>query len=204
MAICHAPLQKNPSSEILIRQKDRLADLETKVDLILNATEQRDDSDSTAEDLAHRWAYGAPIAQSVTPSTYSILGNPKSSLKPFYSLQAELQIPIRDNSDSAFTHSLDVYFQRVHRQPIWCFDRQDLGCGTQVSEELRYSILELTARFSREHGPLRYGESARRLIMLRIANDKVGLETIESLCLLAYSAFLGKNLRISFIFPDSP
>ncbi|KAE8413134.1 hypothetical protein BDV36DRAFT_269391 [Aspergillus pseudocaelatus] len=178
------------------RSSDRLADLETKVDLILSATEQRDDAGSIDEDLAHEWAHDVPNAQAITSSTYSILGAPNSSLKPFCSPQPELQIPIRDNSGSAFTHDLDVYFQRVHRQPIWCFDRQDLGCITQLSEELRYSILELTARFSHDHDPQRYGESARRSIMLRIANDKVGLETIESLCLLAYSAFLDGNMHL--------
>ena len=38
-----------------------------------------------------------------------------------------------------------------------------------------------------------YGDSARTLVMLRIANGTVELETIESLCLLSYSSFLGKR-----------
>lgn len=39
---------------------------------------------------------------------------------------------------------------------------------------------------------IHYGDSARTLVMLRIANGTVELETIESLCLLSYSSFLGK------------
>ena len=35
--------------------------------------------------------------------------------------------------------------------------------------------------------------------MLHVANDTVELETIESLCLLSYSAFIGKPLWIPFL-----
>lgn len=45
-----------------------------------------------------------------------------------------------------------------------------------------------------------YNVNAKRLIMLRIANGTVELSTIESLCLLSYSAFIGKISRI-FLAP---
>lgn len=38
-----------------------------------------------------------------------------------------------------------------------------------------------------------YGDTARTLVMLRIANGSVELETLESLCLLSYSSFLGTS-----------
>lgn len=36
-----------------------------------------------------------------------------------------------------------------------------------------------------------HGENAKTLIMLRIANGSVEITTIESLCLLSYSSFIG-------------
>lgn len=97
-------------------------------------------------------------------------------------------------SPSAVITAIDLYFLYCHRQPIWCFNRDELD---DHSQELICSILALTSRFLRERAQLqRYGEAARRLAMLRIANGTVELETIESLCLLSYSSFLGMILWI--------
>ncbi|CRG88994.1 hypothetical protein PISL3812_06029 [Talaromyces islandicus] len=63
-------------------------------------------------------------------------------------------------------------------------------------QELICSVLELTARFSRDHDSQSYGEIARWSIMLRIANATVDLETIESLCLLSYSAFIDGDMHL--------
>lgn len=61
-----------------------------------------------------------------------------------------------------------------------------------ISEELVCSIITLTSRFSQDHEEVQqYGDTARTLVMLRIANGTVELETIESLCLLSFSSFLG-------------
>lgn len=96
------------------------------------------------------------------------------------------------NASSQISQAIELYFQYCHRQPIWCFDREEVKDPSYISEELACSILTLTSRFSRERDEmLHYGDSARTLVMLRIANGTVELETIESLCLLAYSSFLG-------------
>lgn len=95
-------------------------------------------------------------------------------------------------SDSAISHALNLYFERVHRQPIWCFDRHDIRENIGESPELVYSLLGLTARFIPDRDSPQYCESARWAIMLRVANDTVELETIESLCLLSFSAFIGE------------
>lgn len=93
---------------------------------------------------------------------------------------------------SRISQAIDLYFQYCHRQPIWCFDREEVKDPSYISEELVCSILTLTSRFSQERDEmLHYGDTARTLVMLRIANGTVELETIESLCLLAYSSFLG-------------
>ena len=90
-----------------------------------------------------------------------------------------------------------LYFDHCHRQPIWCFGRDDVEDPASLADELACSILALTSRFSDNGDKLRvYGNNARSLIMDRIANGTVGLTTIESLCLLSYSSFLGT------MFPD--
>lgn len=94
---------------------------------------------------------------------------------------------------SRVSQAVDLYFQYCHRQPIWCFDREEVKDPSYISEELACSIVTLTARFSQERDEMQhYGDTARTLIMLRIANGSVELETLESLCLLSYSSFLGK------------
>ena len=93
---------------------------------------------------------------------------------------------------------ISLYFKYCHRQPIWCFEREELGDYGSIPEELASSILALTSRFSekreRDHVQL-YGNNAKTLIMLRIANGTVDLTTIESLCLLSYSSFMGMRFR---------
>lgn len=108
----------------------------------------------------------------------------------------KLQIP-----PSAISDGIDLYFDLFHRQPIWCFDREDLEQNQEISTELVYSILGLTARFMPKREKQRYGDHARWNIMLRVANGTVELETIESLCLLSYSAFIGMSCLTPFKRP---
>lgn len=89
---------------------------------------------------------------------------------------------------------LDLYFKFCHRQPIWCLEREDIDDYGSIPGELACSILALTSRFSEKRNDLQvYGNNAKTLIMLRIANGTVDLTTIESLCLLSYSSFIGKR-----------
>ncbi|KAI8952940.1 hypothetical protein F4801DRAFT_588566 [Xylaria longipes] len=90
-----------------------------------------------------------------------------------------------------------LYFKYCHRQPIWCFEREDVNNYNSLPHELVCSILCLTARFSNNRDRLQlYGHNVRPLIMLRIANGTVVLETIESLCLLSYSFFIDGNINL--------
>jgi hypothetical protein len=90
------------------------------------------------------------------------------------------------------TAGIHLYFKYCHRQPIWCFEREDVSNYSSLPHEFVCSILSLTSRFSGKRDQLQlYGHNVRPLIMLRIANGTVMLETIESLCLLSYSFFLG-------------
>lgn len=88
--------------------------------------------------------------------------------------------------------AIDLYLECCHRQPVWCLNIKELGNLETHPEELICSILALTMRFSREFEQgQRYADSAKSLVMLKIANGSVELATIESLCLLAYSSFIG-------------
>jgi len=107
---------------------------------------------------------------------------------------------VKVHPSSQISQAIDLYFQYCHRQPIWCFDREEIKDLSHISEELVCSILTLTSRFSKERDEmLHYGDTARTLVMLRIANGTVELETIESLCLLAYSSFVGRSAPVSFM-----
>lgn len=73
---------------------------------------------------------------------------------------------------------------------MWCFERNEVRDHRSLPDELVGSILALTSRFSANHDR-HYGDEARHLVMLRVANGTVTLPTIESLCLLSYSSFIG-------------
>ncbi|KAF4976522.1 hypothetical protein FZEAL_6814 [Fusarium zealandicum] len=90
-----------------------------------------------------------------------------------------------------------LYFEYCHRQPIWCFEREEVSDYASIHDELACSILALTLRFSesRDQSSL-YSNNAKSLIMLRIANGTVDLATIESLCLLSYSSFIDGNVHL--------
>ncbi|KAK2608834.1 hypothetical protein QQS21_002547, partial [Conoideocrella luteorostrata] len=90
-----------------------------------------------------------------------------------------------------------LYFEFCHRQPIWCFEREEVSDISSLTDELACSILAVTSRFSRRGEELQmYGDNARSMIMARIANGSVGLATIESLCLLSYSSFIDGNVHL--------
>lgn len=168
-----------------------MTDLEKKVDLILNCGERR--ASDHLDDRRPQPAANIEVSSINRHDQPSVgLENPS---------QSQFHNPKSNISEPAVAHALDVYFERIHRQPIWCFNRQDLGYNTEISRELIYSILELTARFSRnrDHETQHYGENARWLIMLRVANDTVELESIESLCLLSYSAFIGNPSKFPLL-----
>lgn len=100
---------------------------------------------------------------------------------------------------------VNLYFKYCHRQPIWCFEREEVEDPDSLPEELASSILALTSRFSDRRDRIQlYGNNAKTLIMLRIANGTVELATIESLCLLSFSSFMGMFLLSHVARPPAP
>jgi hypothetical protein len=101
---------------------------------------------------------------------------------------------------SDIADGINLYFKYCHRQPIWCFERDEVSEYGMLPEELSFSILALTSRFSDKRDQLQvYSDSAKTLVMLHIANGMVELTTIESLCLLSYSSFIGKYVPICLV-----
>ncbi|KFG78040.1 hypothetical protein MANI_006712 [Metarhizium anisopliae] len=100
-------------------------------------------------------------------------------------------------SPSDIALGIRLYFEFCHRQPIWCFERDEVSDIGSLTDELACSILAVTSRFSRRRDELQvYGDNARSMIMARVANGSVGLATIESLCILCYSSFIDGNVHL--------
>uniref|UniRef100_A0A8H7K5P3 Xylanolytic transcriptional activator regulatory domain-containing protein n=1 Tax=Bionectria ochroleuca TaxID=29856 RepID=A0A8H7K5P3_BIOOC len=101
------------------------------------------------------------------------------------------------HSPSTISVAITLYFRFCHRQPIWCFEREEVSDYGSLPEELICSILTLTSRFSeRQDQAVLYSKNAKTLILRRIANGQVELTTIESLCLLSCSSFIDGNAHL--------
>ncbi|KAI0483682.1 hypothetical protein F4859DRAFT_408659 [Xylaria cf. heliscus] len=181
-----SPARSGPSEE-------RLATLEEKLDLILKGR-LPDYSKQTPRGQSHEEnAVDSEASESPAPAS-----EPQSH--PSRRFSTALSEP--ENSDTRpgpadIACGIRLYFNYCHRQPIWCFEREDVSNYSSLPHELVCSILCLTSRFSNNRDRLQlYGHNVRPLIMLRIANGTVALETIESLCLLSYSFFLDGNINL--------
>ncbi|PLB40366.1 putative C6 transcription factor [Aspergillus candidus] len=166
------------------QSEDRLASLEEKVNLILRG--------SRPVDQVRDKASTAPSERSG-----SLFGEPGGGISDLFSSDVGSEESTPHPSTSTIARGINLYFQFCHRQPIWCFDREELEESGCDSQELVCSILALASRFSRDHDHLHhYSNTARTLIMLRVANGTVDLETMESLCLLSYLSFVEGNVSL--------
>jgi hypothetical protein len=105
-------------------------------------------------------------------------------------------------SPSDIAGGIALYFEYCHRQPIWCFERDEISDFASMHDELACSILALTLRYSENADQAKlYANNAKSLVMLRIANGTVDLATLESLCLLSYSSFIGMLNPTAISFP---
>ncbi|KAL4900071.1 hypothetical protein BDW74DRAFT_188646 [Aspergillus multicolor] len=159
--------------------KDRLAELEEKVNQILRGAAQHEQQPLEEHDFSSTSHGDAYSSETAFPSIFAL-----DEASP-------------QTSSLAVAKAIDLYLECCHRQPVWCLNIKELGNIESHPEELICSILALTSRFTREaEQGQRYADSAKSLIMLKIANGTVELATIESLCLLAYSSFIDGNLQL--------
>lgn len=137
--------------------------------------------------------------------SYSTASPPKQPEPSFSSRPSSVksisELSTRRPSFTTTAKAIGLYFEYCHRQPIWCFDRGEVEDQDRLPDELVWSIMALTSRFSQDRDQSQhYDGNAKSLIMLRIANGTVDVSTIESLCLLSYAYFIGmlgfKDLRV--------
>ncbi|CAG9984028.1 unnamed protein product [Clonostachys byssicola] len=95
--------------------------------------------------------------------------------------------------------AFDIYFESIHRQPLWLFE-SDSCLSPDTSEELVCVILALAITYSPVElsgtdlqSPEFYSQTARRLIMLKVADDEMSLSTHQALCLLAFFNLICKS-----------
>ncbi|KPM34086.1 hypothetical protein AK830_g12485 [Neonectria ditissima] len=166
--------------------EERLAHLEEKLDLLLSGgglTAHALRQDQAFEEITDRWDKSYSTTPPAPEPNYSNrLSSTLSDVEDSYSRP----------SHADMAQGIRLYFKFCHRQPIWCFEREEVSDYGALPEELACSILVLTSRFSEGRGrPQAHHKNAKCRVMLRIADGSVGLTTIESLCLLSYSSFIG-------------
>lgn len=96
---------------------------------------------------------------------------------------------------------IELYFQYNHRQPLWVFEPEDLSFPENCSQEVLFAVLSLASRYSTltltpdelAQTISKYSQAARNLIISKIANGTVDLATLQSLCILSFSNFVGKD-----------
>ncbi|GAD93705.1 fungal specific transcription factor [Paecilomyces variotii No. 5] len=150
------------------KTKDRLAELEEKVNLILNGniptrtTPQRQAPDEAGEH---------PRKQPSVASNPGTAGSSYIANDPGLA-DSSCDYGSPQHSSTTIARAISLYFDHCHRQPVWCFSLEEPDGLGSLSEELLCSIVVLTMRYSEERGQAYdYAENARGLVMLRIAND---------------------------------
>lgn len=116
-------------------------------------------------------------------------------------LQLPEMMPFTLPSKEIVSESIGLYFRYCHKQPLWLLDPEDLASPESCRNEVIFGVLTLALRYS--DNPLlegrkdqmcrQYAESARGLVMFRIAQGSVDLSTMQSLCLIALAEYICKS-----------
>jgi hypothetical protein len=178
-----------------------LAHLEEKLDFLLNgnlSTSQKQLPNNNNQNQRQQSQLESPQETTTDTSekSYSGVQNTREQSYPTShpSVKSESENSSLRPSVSDIAVGVALYFEYCHRQPIWCFERDEVSDFASMHDELACSILALTLRFSDNADQAKlYANNAKSLIMLRIANGSVDLATLESLCLLSYSSFIGTS-----------
>ncbi|KLU87960.1 C6 transcription factor [Magnaporthiopsis poae ATCC 64411] len=214
---CSYPALRRPSQSGG-RSDERLQNLEDKLDLLLSGasihrhharpSKQKDKQPQTQKQQQQQQQQQQQddALSNTSNRSYSATPPPARNRRPSNVHTDAGRRNAADNGSTAgssvgFHHdvsaAVDLYFKYCHRQPIWCFERHEIGDPETLPEELTSSIMALTARFSQQPVDTQlYISNAKTLIMLRLANGTVDLYTIESLCLLAYSSLVDGNFQL--------
>lgn len=123
------------------------------------------------------------------------------------SLQLPEVMPFTLPSKEIVSESIGLYFRYCHKQPLWLLDPEDLASPENCRNEVIFGVLTLALRYS--DNPLlegrkdqmcrQYAESARGLVMFRIAQGSVDLSTMQSLCLIALAEYICQSEWLVFV-----
>ncbi|KAI8653762.1 Zn(2)-C6 fungal-type domain-containing protein [Fusarium sp. Ph1] len=162
------------------RVANRLTQLEEKLDRIISRVDPLG-----TQDVAPCSAPGAG-STTLASSPSSVYASPTSLL-----------------SRETITRAIEIYFTRIRRQPLWLFDTE-FPPTPDSSVELICVILALSVTYddagfsdSGLRSPLFYGNTARRLIMLKVAEGTVDLQSVQALCLLAFFNLISGDIPLA-------
>jgi hypothetical protein len=178
-----------------------LAHLEEKLDFLLNGnlSTQKQQQQNNQTQRQQSQLESPQETTDTSEKSYSGLQNTREPSYPTShpSVKSESENSSLRPSVSDIAVGVALYFEYCHRQPIWCFERDEVSDFASMHDELACSILALNLRFSDNADQAKlYANNAKSLIMLRIANGSVDLATLESLCLLSYSSFIGTSYSL--------
>ncbi|KAJ4146788.1 hypothetical protein NW765_016712 [Fusarium oxysporum] len=142
-----------------------------------------------------------PSMQETTPTSTSDRNN---RIPSFSSTSPHTALPLISSIPTEVTtRAIDFYFRHIHRQPLWLFGERPL-LPSDTSEELIYAMLALSMTYNMADMPMdnlqspdSYNKTARRGVMLKIAEGRVTVRYAQALCLLAYHNFILGNIPIA-------
>jgi hypothetical protein len=111
-------------------------------------------------------------------------------------------------SQELIAEMVDVYFQFCHMQPLWLFDRTDLGSPNQYSDDIILPLLALTLPYSSqdrfqgrtEELSRHYSKLGRDHILEQISLGNVQISTMQGLCMLAFANFIGTTNSLQILW----
>ncbi|KAI6774901.1 hypothetical protein HG530_001659 [Fusarium avenaceum] len=175
-------MSEDSASKIETRMSSRLEQLEDKLDSLINRV-------------------GPQSLHETTPSTASERNKrlPSfSSIAPDTSLSFSALTP-----NNTATRAIEFYFRHIHRQPLWLFDDHSLP-NPETSEDLIYAILAISTIYGATEfsgDDLQnlevYNKTARKGVMLKIAEGNITIQSIQTLCLLAYFNFVSGDIAMA-------
>lgn len=119
---------------------------------------------------------------------------------------AQANIKTRRNTPrESIDMALNVYFERIHRQPLWLLDPDSIA-PPETSEELICVILALSitccpSKFigSDLKGSDFYASRASSLAMAHVATQDVSMQTLQSMCLLSFYNVISRSGNSNFV-----
>ncbi|KAH8172518.1 hypothetical protein LIA77_06773 [Sarocladium implicatum] len=183
---CYKEEEDTAVHKVERRMSNRLSRVEERLDQIFGSINGSQPGPSTAS------------AQEATPASTTGIQDAGSSYSP---VAWSAQTAQKTTPKEYITMALEVYFEHIHRQPLWLLD-PDSAALVETSEQLTCILLALgTACFSQKftgsdlRPPSFYASRASSIAMLEVARQEVTLQTLQCLGLLALYNVSGGDLR---------